>query len=157
MCNTCRGRGKGRLLHRRLSHSVNKYSGTKRSPAEPIYGILPEIFYKKLSCHGIDLFHVFHIELLEHADRAGIFITALKSEFMDLLIIKVKSKFMQADRHLDRTEKVLHCLDSCQGGLFEIKAARDIEYVVANCAKRSGFTSYTYLAQLPQIAARPAP
>ena len=48
---------------------------------------------------------------------------------MDLLIIKVKSKFMQADRHLDRTEKVLHCLDSCQGGLFEIKAARDIEYV----------------------------
>ena len=38
------GEGKGRLLHRRLSHSVNKYSGTKRSPAEPIYGILPEIF-----------------------------------------------------------------------------------------------------------------
>lgn len=129
----------------------------KESPAEPIYGILPEIFYKKLSCHGIDLFHVFHIELLEHADRAGIFITALKSEFMDLLIIKVKSKFMQADRHLDRTEKVLHCLDSCQGGLFEIKTARDIEYVGRKLCETLRIYIVYISCPASQIAARPAP
>ena len=99
---------------------------------------MPEIFayvWQNLSCHRINFFHIFHIQLLEYADGTGIFETAFKGKFMDLLIIKIKSKFMQAGRHLNGAEKVLHCFNSGQSGFLKIKSAGNIKYVGCKLGK----------------------
>lgn len=65
----------------------------------------------------------------------GIFKAAFKSKLMNLLVIKIKTKFMQAGRHLDRTEKVFHCFDSGQGGFVEIKITWDFKYICCKLCK----------------------
>ena len=113
--------------------------------------MLPFVLVRSvLTRHKINLFHVFHIQLLKYADSPCVFKAAAEGKIMDLFFVKVKTKLMKTCRHFYGAEKVRAVFSKSEKqGMSKT--------LVANCAKRSGFSRYTYLAQLPQMAERPAP
>lgn len=50
--------------------------------------------WKGLSCHEVDFFHIFHIELFEDTDGTSVFETAFEGKVVDFLLGEVKTEFM---------------------------------------------------------------
>ena len=48
-------------------------------------------YWKKLSCHEVDLFHVFHVELFEDANGAGVVEAAFEGEVVDFLFGEIQA------------------------------------------------------------------
>ena len=111
--------------------------------------------------HLQDCHNIFFRQRLEEANVSVSAENAFLSHFLDLGIGWINAKFSEGGWHVYRVAPGLPGNDGCENSIRNIRIAGlgsiNSETFSPNCANLPGFVLYTYLAQLPQTAASPAP
>ena len=98
--------------------------------------------------HLQDCHNIFFRQRLEEANVSVSAENAFLSHFLDLGIGWINAKFSEGGWHVYRVAPGLPGSDGCENIPKTFSP---------NCANLPGFVLYTYLAQLPQTDASPAP